>query len=79
MEKELALIKTQVESALLELVEKGNLKKGNIVVIGCSTSEVCGGIIGKNGSLEVAEAIYNGAKAVLGKKGIFVPPNVVSI
>lgn len=65
-------IKNAVFSAANELCEKANLKKGAIVVIGCSTSEVGGGIIGKSGSLEVAEAIYEGANDALSPKGIFI-------
>lgn len=64
-------IKEEVTAALCELLEKGNLKSGATVVIGCSTSEVCGGVIGKNGSLQAAEAIYDAADAVLRPKGIF--------
>lgn len=67
----LSEVKSAVEKAVTELIEKGNLKAGMTVVIGCSTSEVGGGIIGKSGSLEIAEAIYNGANSVLSKNGIY--------
>ena len=67
----LSEIKGAVAKATAELIEKGNLKKGMTVVIGCSTSEVGGGIIGKSGSIEVAEAIYDGASEVLTKNGIY--------
>ena len=65
-------IENAVTSAAEELCEKGNLKAGNIVVIGCSTSEVGGGIIGKSGSLDIAEAIFKGADKVFSEKGIFI-------
>ncbi len=71
MTQELKIIKNQVAEAMGELVERANLKKGATVVIGCSTSEVGGGIIGKSGSLEIAEAIYEGAMSVLSDKGIY--------
>ena len=48
-----------------ELVEKSNLKKGNIVVIGCSTSEVIGAQIGTNSDPNVAEELFRGIKEVL--------------
>ena len=51
-------IENAVTSAAEELIVKGNLKSGNIVVIGCSTSEIGGGIIGKSGSLDIAEAVF---------------------
>lgn len=64
-------IKKAVSDATCELIEKGNLRPGMTVVIGCSTSEVGGGIIGKSGSLDIAEAIYDGANEVLTKNGIY--------
>lgn len=67
----LSEIKGAVAKAVAELIEKGNLKEGMTVVIGCSTSEVGGGIIGKSGSLEVAEAIFDGANEFLSKNGIY--------
>jgi uncharacterized protein (TIGR01440 family) len=65
-------IKESVFSAASELAEKANLKAGAVVVVGCSTSEVTGGVIGKNGSLEAAEAIFEGLSNALLPKGIFV-------
>ena len=54
-----------------EFVEKANLKAGDIMVIGCSTSEIIGSKIGSNSSPETAaivfEAIYSYAK----EKGIY--------
>lgn len=63
-------IKQAVITATEELILKGALKKGAMVVIGCSTSEVGGGVIGKSGSLEIAEAVFDGAYEVLSKNGI---------
>lgn len=70
MEQFLKEVYRQVADALNELIEKGNVTAGNTVVIGCSTSEVCGGIIGKNGSLETAEAIVSAAMDTLSPHGI---------
>ena len=54
---------TQTRSVMEELGRKANLKAGNIVVVGCSTSEIIGSKIGTNSSPEVAsivfEAIYD--------------------
>ena len=36
----------QAEQAAEELIEKAKLHPGQIVVIGCSTSEICGSRIG---------------------------------
>ena len=54
-----------------ELVEKSNLKDGSLLVIGCSSSEVVGGNIGKNSSMEAAEMIYNTINPILQKNKIY--------
>ena len=62
----------QATKLMEEFVEKANLKAGNIMVIGCSTSEIIGSKIGSNSSPETAaivfEAIYSYAK----EKGIYI-------
>ena len=65
-------IKNAVYSAANELLIKANLKEGALVVVGCSTSEVGGGIIGKSGSLDVAEAIFEGLNDAFSPKGIYI-------
>lgn len=62
----------QARAAALELKEKANLKKGNIVVIGCSTSEVLGEKIGTSGSVEPAQEIFNGLNSVFAPEGIYI-------
>ncbi len=62
----------QAQSAALELKEKANLKKGDIVVIGCSTSEVLGERIGTSGSVEPAQEIFNGLNSVFEPDGIYI-------
>ena len=54
-----------------ELCEKANLQAGNIVIIGCSSSEVTGQQIGTYSSLETAEAVFNGIYSVLSSKNIY--------
>ena len=41
----------QAEQAAEELIEKAKLHPGQIVVIGCSTSEICGSRIGSDSRL----------------------------
>ncbi len=64
-------IKKQAEQAINELLLVADLKKGDMLVVGCSTSEVVGGNIGKNSSLEAAQQIFDGIYPVLKKKGIY--------
>ena len=64
-------IKKAAAQAAEELCEKAQLKKGDIFVVGCSSSEVGGYTIGKNSSPEVAQAIFDGIYGVLEPKGIW--------
>lgn len=64
-------IKKAASLAAKELIETASLKKGDILVVGCSSSEVCGEKIGTGSSEEVGEAIFDGIYSVLKRKGIF--------
>ena len=61
----------QAENVTKEIVEKAGLKKGQIVVVVCSSSEICGDRIGTNSNLEVAQAVFKGIYDVLQEKGIY--------
>lgn len=50
----------QAYDAAKELIEKAMLKKGQILVVGCSSSEVCGAVIGKDSNYEAAENVFDG-------------------
>lgn len=63
-------IKVQANQVIRELVEQANLTKGDLLVIGCSSSEMIGSRIGKNSSLEAAEAAFAGIYPVLQEHGI---------
>ena len=64
-------IRSEAASVLGELLEVAGLRRGDILVIGCSTSEVVGGTIGKNSSSDAATAIWDAVAPVLAEKGIF--------
>ncbi|MBE6799978.1 MAG: TIGR01440 family protein [Ruminococcaceae bacterium] len=65
-------IKEQAYSATKEIIETGKLKKGQILVIGCSTSEVIGDTIGTNSSPDTAKAVFNGVYEAANEYGVFV-------
>lgn len=65
-------IKNQAYAAAKEIIEKASLKSGNILVVGCSTSEVIGDKIGTNSSPETAEQIYIGISEAAKEYGIYV-------
>lgn len=54
----------QVAQALAELLERSRLQPDELLVIGCSTSEVMGEHIGKAGAMEVAEQIFRAVQDV---------------
>lgn len=64
-------IYNQAKKAAEELCEIAKLKQGDIMVVGCSSSEVAGGVIGKNSSLETAQAVFGGIYDVLKQKRIY--------
>lgn len=65
-------IKNEAATAARELCEVAKLEKGDIVVIGCSSSEVGGSKIGSDSSPEVANAIYAGLSSVFDEKEIYI-------
>lgn len=61
----------QAEQAAEELIEKAKLHPGQIVVIGCSTSEICGSRIGSDSRPEVAEQVFAVLHRVLMAHGLY--------
>jgi uncharacterized protein (TIGR01440 family) len=66
---DLLAIEQQVRDVVDEVARLAALKPGQVLVIGCSTSEVLGKSIGKAGSGEVAAALYRGIRTVQEKLG----------
>lgn len=64
-------IKEQAYAAAKEIIEKAGLEKGNILVVGCSTSEVVGDTIGTNSSPDTAGYIYIGIQKAADEAGVF--------
>lgn len=64
-------IKNETENAVRELVEKSNLKKGSLVVVGCSSSEILGEHIGKGSSPETGVVVAEAILKVLNENGIY--------
>lgn len=61
----------ETKAAISELCEAAKLKEGDIVVIGCSTSEVVGSRIGTNSSYDVAGEIFKALHEYTQRKGIY--------
>ena len=64
-------IAQDAQKVIDEFLSRTDLKKGQILVIGCSTSEVRGNRIGKDGNSRIAEAIYEAFAPKAAEKGIY--------
>ncbi len=64
-------IKEQCINATKELLEVAKLQKGDILVVGCSTSEVVGSKIGTNSDPDTAGEIFEGIYSVTKPLGIY--------
>lgn len=58
--------------AARELCKTAGLKKGDVLVVGCSSSEIMGDVIGHGSVPESAEAVWRGITDVTDSLGIFV-------
>lgn len=63
-------ITAQARQAVTELLDQAGLKPGQLLVIGCSSSEMVGQRIGKGSSMEAAKAAFSGIYPVLQERGI---------
>lgn len=68
---DMELIERQAAQAVTELLDAANLRPGDLFVVGCSSSEIVGNVIGKGSSLEAAEAVFRGIFPLLRERGIF--------
>ena len=64
-------IEEEARQAVTELLAQAKLRRGDVFVVGCSSSEIVGGHIGKDSSLEAAQAVYAGIAPVLAQRGIW--------
>lgn len=67
---ELEEIREQTINAVSELIEKADLESGDILVLGGSTSEIMGGEIGKDSSLEIGQLVIGEVLKILDDKKI---------
>lgn len=68
---DLDLIAKQTEQIIRSLLTEHPMKRGSILVIGCSSSEVAGGRIGKDSSEEIGQVIFQTAKRITDEMGVF--------
>ena len=68
---ELLEIQGAVQAACEALLDAAKLSAGDILVVGCSSSEILGGRIGTYSSPEVGKAVFDGLMEVLTPRGIY--------
>lgn len=61
----------QARQATEELLEAAHLETGDIFVVGCSSSEIMGGHIGHDSSMEAAAAVLAGVLPLLQEQGVY--------
>ena len=66
-----AKLTAQAQQATEELLQAAHLETGDIFVVGCSSSEIMGGHIGKDSSMEAAAAVLAGVMPPLQEQGIY--------
>lgn len=71
MTEERTMISGEAYSVARELLDTAGLEKGDILVVGCSTSEVAGASIGSFSSPELAEAVFGGIYQAVQEAGVW--------
>ena len=61
----------QSKKMIEEFLSVVPMNKGEILVVGCSSSEIVGETIGKGSDFNAAKAVYEGIAPILKEKGIF--------
>ncbi len=64
-------VRKEAHAAAQQICEAAKLRQGQILVVGCSTSEVTGHKVGSYSSPELGQAIYEGMQEVLIPRGMY--------
>lgn len=64
-------LKEQAAAAAREIIEVSGIQRGQILVVGCSTSEISGHKIGTDSSPSTAKEVFDGIYSVVKEKGIY--------
>lgn len=68
---DLNAIQKQAEAITEELIETANMKPGQILVVGCSSSEIAAHKIGCYSSKEVGETVFHAIHEITKKHGLY--------
>ncbi len=64
-------ITEKARAAVLEVLSAAGLREGDVFVVGCSSSTVCGEGYGKASSMDIAQALFDGIYPELKSRGIY--------
>lgn len=67
----LTQVKKEAKEVVYELLAQAKTEEGDILVVGCSSSEVAGEKIGTFSSVETAQAVFEGIYEASKEKGLF--------
>ena len=67
-------VRQEAADAARQLAEAARLRRGHIVVVGCSTSEVVGHQVGSWSTPQIAQAIFDGLNSVFAPMGVYIRP-----
>ena len=65
------MIREEAYELTKEFIEKAQMKKGQLLVVGCSTSEVFGSSIGTDSKPEIADDLFQGIYLAVKEAGIY--------
>lgn len=71
MTEEMTMIGEEAYRAAKEILEAAKIEKGQLFVVGCSTSEVGGACIGTFSSPELAEVVFGGIYQATQEAGVY--------
>lgn len=71
MTEDMTIISEEAYRAARELLDCAELERGDLLVVGCSTSEVAGASIGSFSSPELAEAVFGGIYQAAEEEGVY--------
>lgn len=66
------MIKDEAYNLAKEFIDKSGMRSGQLLVVGCSTSEVSGARIGKDSKPELGDELFLGIQKAAEEVGIFV-------
>ncbi|AND79926.1 TIGR01440 family protein [Streptococcus pantholopis] len=68
---DLKILEKETRRIAADIIERSAIKKDQIFVLGLSSSEVAGGLIGKNSNLEIGEVIVKTIMEEVAKSGVY--------